>query len=93
MKINHSVVTFPFCHFREHAEYDVIELVHTLPVPVSIFRYSYCPYKYCVFSKPAEEFMESPFEFIAEHDRSHTTKIINRSLRLSDSVHITREGE
>ena len=56
-------------------------------------KYGHCPYKYCVLSKPVEEFMKSPFEFIHGHDWSRTAKIINRLLRLSDSPHIIKESK
>ena len=77
------------CSFREYAEYDITELVYTVPVPVSMFTYhSFCPYKYCVLSKPVEEFMKSPYEFIAGHDWSRTADVINRMLKLSDPSNI-----
>ena len=69
------------------------ELVYTVSVPVSIFNYPYCPYKYCVLSKPVEELMKSPYEFIAGHDWSRTAKIINRLLRFSDSFYIMKESK
>ena len=90
-----NVATFHYIYdFREYAEYDVmyIELVYRVLVPVSIFKYPYCPYKYCVLSKPVEEFMKSPFEFIHGHDWSRTAKIIDRSLRFSDS-YIMKESK
>ena len=80
------------CDCRESAEYNVIELVHTVQVPVSMCKFPYCPYKYCVFSKPVEECMESPFEFIAGHDWSRTAKIINRLLRLLET-NIAKESK
>ena len=81
------------CDFREYAEYDVIELVYTVPVPVSMVKYGYCQYKYCVLSKPVEEFMKSPYEFIYGHDWSRTAKIINRLLKLSDSPYTIKESK
>ena len=81
------------CDFREYTEYSIIELEHTVEIPVAILKYyPYSAYKYCVFSKPVDECMESPFEFIAGHDWSHTGKVINRSLKLLDS-YIVKESE
>ena len=97
-RVSVHVSTFfhSICDFRKYAEYDIIELVYTVPVPVSMIKhsYSYCPYKYCVLSKPVEDFMVSPFEFIAGHDWSRTAKIINRMLKLPDSPpYITKESK
>ena len=80
------------CDFREYTEYNIIELVHTVEIPVAILRYPYSAYKYCVFSKPVDECMESPFEFITGYDWSCTGKVIDRSLRLLDSC-IVKESE
>lgn len=52
----------------------------------------YCPYKYCVFSEPVEQFMEKPFEFIAGHNWSRTANVINRMLKL-DSQNIAKESK
>ena len=61
---------------------------------MSIHKYPYCPYKYCVLSKPVEECMESPFEFIAGYDWSRTAKIINRSLKFPESnIQIAKESK
>lgn len=82
------------CDFREYTNYNIIELVYGVKVPVSIHKFPYCPYKYCVLSKPVEEFMKSPFEFIAGHDWSRTAKIINRSLKLSEShIQMVKESK
>ena len=59
---------------------------------MSIHKYPYCRYKYCVLSKPVDECMESPFEFIAGHDWSRTGRVIDRSLKLLES-HIVKESE
>ena len=61
---------------------------------MAILKYPYSAYKYCVFSKPVDECMESPFEFIAGHDWSRTGKVIDRSLKLLESyIYIVKESE
>ena len=71
----------------------MVELVYTVPVPVSMVKYGYYPYKYCVLSKPVEEFMKSPYEFIAGHNWSRTANIINRILKWSDSLYMMKGSE
>ena len=84
---------YSFCCYREYGEYDVIELSYTVKVPVQIFFYPYCSYKYCVMSKSVEEFMTNPFEFIHGRDWSRTGSVINRSLKISNCPHIIKDSK
>ena len=70
---------------------DITELVYTVEVPIAACRYPYCNYKYCVFSDATKEIMKTPFEFIAS--QTATGKIIDRSLKFIDSVHLTKGGK
>jgi len=65
---------------RNHAENDVVELIHTVEIPIDAFKN--CRYKYCVISD-ANEVMKTPFEFISGSTKDGT--IIDRSLKLPHS--------
>ena len=79
--------TLLYVFFRESADCDIIELVHTVEIPTDAYKYPFCLYKYCVFSDSVKEFMISPFEITFGHKDGSP---VNRSLMLD--ARYTKKG-
>ena len=76
-----------FVIFRESADSDIIECMHTVEVPVEACnKDSPCRYKYCVIMDVANEFMNSPFELISGTTKDGKTMNIDHLLVLNECI-------